>query len=166
MVYEWKEGTRIGADAQKVGEELELIEHRDAKAVVEFAKKRKSSELHKCFEWNDSKAADEYRLEQARHLMRLIFTEAECQIKGRQEVVKYRAFESVRIDDDEDDRSMMVYLPTVEALSEEEYRSQIIGGLEETIEQAERTAEKYEHIVPQLKRVRVKLESARQTLRA
>ena len=39
--------------------------------VVEYARTHKRSALHKEFEWSDSKAAHQYRLEQARHLIRL-----------------------------------------------------------------------------------------------
>lgn len=40
------------------------------KIVVEAAR-AKSSPLHRQFEWDDSKAAEKYRLDQARHLIRV-----------------------------------------------------------------------------------------------
>lgn len=42
-----------------------------AKAVVAWARKNKGSALHGQFEWNDAKAADQYRLWQARYLIKL-----------------------------------------------------------------------------------------------
>lgn len=45
-----------------------------AEKVVEWAKKHKQSALHRKFEWNDSKAAREYRLWQARVLIQLNIT--------------------------------------------------------------------------------------------
>jgi len=41
-----------------------------AKAVVDAAR-RQSSPLHSKFEWDDSLAAEQYRIEQARHLIRV-----------------------------------------------------------------------------------------------
>lgn len=62
---------------EKVREELEQLRLNNGgelvapSAVVEFAKRNKRSALHKEFEWNNTKAAQQYRLEQARHLIRL-----------------------------------------------------------------------------------------------
>lgn len=67
MEVKWKIDGIYKADAQKVAEEIgdnrispqELLEKaRDA-----------NSELHKCFEWNDSIAAEKYRLQQARGVL-------------------------------------------------------------------------------------------------
>lgn len=40
--------------------------------VVRWAKSHPQSELHRRFEWNDSKAAAEHRLQQARELIKLV----------------------------------------------------------------------------------------------
>lgn len=58
----------INADAQKVGEELELIEREGSISpahLIEYAKRHKDSELYKCFEWDNDEAAKKYRLRQA-----------------------------------------------------------------------------------------------------
>jgi len=39
--------------------------------------KRKSSPLHNCFEWDNSKAAEEYRIVQAREILRFLIVEIE-----------------------------------------------------------------------------------------
>jgi hypothetical protein len=57
-------------------EELRMIEKRNGgvlhpEAVVEFARNPKTS-LHSAFEWDDSQAAEQYRIEQARRLIRVI----------------------------------------------------------------------------------------------
>ena len=57
-----------GVDAQKVAEEIVSIgDSATAQQIVEYATNEKS-ELHKCFEWDDTKAAYQYRLTQARTL--------------------------------------------------------------------------------------------------
>lgn len=43
------------------------------KEIVQFAKDPQTK-LHSSFEWDDTKAAKEYRLYQARHIIRLVFS--------------------------------------------------------------------------------------------
>lgn len=63
----WKVNLYGDADAQKVYEEIGE-ETTTPEQVLEKAKNPKS-ELHKCFEWDDKKAAYKYRLQQARTVM-------------------------------------------------------------------------------------------------
>ena len=73
-------GRTWGVSAQIAGEELEKIEARDGEitpgAVVDAARPEGSA-LHKCFEWNDAKAAEQYRLTQASTLIRCIVVKPE-----------------------------------------------------------------------------------------
>ena len=71
--YMWsKSGTRYSADADLVGHELEIIEKDNgtlkAEDVVKYAR-NENSELHKIFEWDDTAAAEQYRLHQARKVL-------------------------------------------------------------------------------------------------
>lgn len=66
--YSWK-SMGFGADAQKVGEELETIENITNKNVLDYAQENINSELHKCFEWDDSIAGEKYRLIQATRII-------------------------------------------------------------------------------------------------
>lgn len=78
-IFSWG-ASRYGADAQLVGEELELIERNSIitpEHVVEYAQRHKDSELYKCFEWDDTEAAKRWRLNQAR----LIITSIKIEIK-------------------------------------------------------------------------------------
>lgn len=71
--YQWKAGARFQADAQAVGSELEALgEDITTEQVVENARQSLHSELHKCFQWDDNVAAEEYRKWQARTLLRSI----------------------------------------------------------------------------------------------
>ena len=62
---------------QLVREELEQLREANGgefvppAKVVEYARTHKRSALHKEFEWDNTKAAHQHRLEQARHLIRL-----------------------------------------------------------------------------------------------
>ncbi len=167
MVYCWKRDY-IKADPQKVGEELMAIEYRDAVSVVNLARKKKKSELHKCFEWDDSIAGEEYRKDQARYIMRMIVCKEDRPTDSGIEVHTYRAFESVRFADPGDEGQAcktMAYVPTREALSDPELRTQIMGRLESTIAEAEETAKTYEYLVPAFGAVRERLASAREAIR-
>lgn len=57
-----------GADAQKVTKEiLSIGDAVTPQQMVEFAKDE-TTELHKCFEWDDEAAAYQFRLQQARNI--------------------------------------------------------------------------------------------------
>lgn len=72
--FGWADGSRIAIDAQAAGEELERVRkagggNLTAVDVVEAARPRRSP-IHDAFEWDDRKAAGEYRKERARHMLR------------------------------------------------------------------------------------------------
>ena len=161
MVYDWKPGSRISADPQKVGEELAKIQQRDAAMVVKVARKSKG-ELHKCFTWDDSEAASAYRMNQARLILRMVIV-IEEPTRPDDEPITYRAFESVSLASDEP--KAMIYMPTRQALSNPDTRIQIMARLERTIAEAENTAETYSTIVPALKVTKQKLTAARESVR-
>ena len=74
--YQWSSGARIKIDPQTAGERLEAIRARkggqlDRRDVLADARKTRSP-LHQAFEWEDSVAAEQYRLMQAGHLLRAI----------------------------------------------------------------------------------------------
>lgn len=86
----------------------------------------KSSSLYEFFDWDDSSAGEKWRLHQARNVIN--------EVKIFVEDKEIRAFENVVIEvkDIETDNSLNTsisrreYLPTVEVMSKEEYRTQII----------------------------------------
>jgi hypothetical protein len=121
MIYQWKTGAHISIDPQAAGEEMERIRvHRngrlDQEAVVEAARSPDSA-LHDHFEWDDRKAANSFRLDQAGHLIRCITVEMP---KRGGDDVPTRAFVSVVRDGD---RS---YTSTAHALSDAELRQQVL----------------------------------------
>ena len=71
MTAAWKPGFEWchKADAQKVADEIISIgESATPKQILEKARDE-STELHKVFEWDDTKAAEAYRLSQARQIV-------------------------------------------------------------------------------------------------
>lgn len=76
------------ADAELVQEEINQLAAQDAngkctnEALVDFARNNTSSEVRKCFEWNDTDAAEKYRLHQAARIKCGILTIAVQQVPG------------------------------------------------------------------------------------
>ena len=70
----WRIKGIFNADAQKVAEEIGDKKF-NYKEIVEKARDE-NTELHKCFEWDNDIAAEKYRLEQAKNIVRmLVFTQ-------------------------------------------------------------------------------------------
>lgn len=65
----WKPGSRYGADAQKVADEIFSIGDSATPAQILDKARDTKSELHKCFDWNDAEAAEKWRLQQARNIV-------------------------------------------------------------------------------------------------
>lgn len=70
MLAEWRVKGIYKADAQKVADEI----GNDKITPQEMIEKARNeqSELHKCFEWNDTVAAEKYRLQQARNVLSML----------------------------------------------------------------------------------------------
>lgn len=121
MVYQWGAGAHVKTDAQIAGEEMERLRTRhngrlESKMLVE-ASRPETAPLHGEFEWDDAQAAESYRQEQAKYLIRHIAVVID---KPNAEPSSVRAFVSVMRDDD---RS---YTSVGHALSDDELRPQVL----------------------------------------
>jgi hypothetical protein len=65
----WKSGCRINADAQKVADEILSIGQSASPTQILDKARDENTELHKCFEWDDAKAAERWRIQQARTIV-------------------------------------------------------------------------------------------------
>jgi hypothetical protein len=110
MVYRWRPGAHTKTDAQVVGEHLETLRQANggltARLVVDDAK-ASDSPLHDELEWNNARAADEYRLHQARVLMASVVVV--MSVDGEKEKTT-RAFVVVSEDDVDRYESIQVVL--------------------------------------------------------
>ena len=103
MVYKWKDAARLKTDAQTAGEICERLEKNGgltAKRLVDESRPE-DAPLHKEFEWNDATAAEAYREEQARYIIRSLIVQPEA---TKNEVVRaffpmaeHKVFESLPI---------------------------------------------------------------------
>jgi len=74
--YTWRDGARFPVKPQVAGEELERISNENdgnltPRSVVEESKPEEAP-LHPCFEWDDERAAELHRDEQARNVIRSV----------------------------------------------------------------------------------------------
>lgn len=122
MVYEWK--ISMPVDAQIAGEELERIEseHNSLTPEVVLEESRaENSVLHKCFEWNDTIAAEKYRVEQARYIIRNIIVKVESPVRDDlPKEIKIRGYVNVS----ENQKGEYVKITT--ALSNDDYRARVL----------------------------------------
>lgn len=125
MIYKPAKGSSLTEEqAQQYGERIEvIIEGQDGNItpddVVKDAKDKRSP-LHDFFEWNNTRAANLYRVDQARYLLRSIHVVVKRDDDGDKEI-NIRAFYNVT------DADTRVYVPIQRVFSEEELRQQVIG---------------------------------------
>ena len=119
--YAWRPGSRVSIDAHKAGRELARIEKAEGEltptAVLERARSANSA-LHEHFEWDDSEAAEQYRLSQAGELIRSIVVDVTYSNVEPAKTV--RAFISIERGGE---RS---YMDTHRAMSDEALRRQVL----------------------------------------
>lgn len=122
VIYGWRQGSRIGIDPQKAGEALERLQKGkngllEAEDIVSAARDE-ASVLHPHFEWDDGVAAEAYRADQARELVRSLTIDIS---KSNLEERPVRAFVNVETGTERG------YVSTYTALSSEDLRKQVLA---------------------------------------
>tara|TARA_R100001460_G_scaffold71330_3_gene112059 strand:+ start:157 stop:666 length:510 start_codon:yes stop_codon:yes gene_type:complete len=121
--FVWRDGTRYSVDAQAVGEQLEALEYKHGALtpdlVVREARK-KTSPLHECFEWDDTRAAEKYRKYEARTLTGAVL------VVTQQTAEPVRAFHSVPITFTSDDEQARGYVSLDVAINDPEHRNYLL----------------------------------------
>lgn len=140
------------ANAQKIGEALAKIAETAGgqltpSAVVEAARKS-SNVLHKHFEWDDTKAAQQWRVEQARSVIQCIHAEDRAVASGH-----VRAFVSIATNDGRAYHTIAAIKESVDLQSR-------------VLEQADRDLEAFERRYNALQDVCAVVREAREILRA
>lgn len=119
MVYKWKY-YKYSVDANVVGKALEDIEKESGEVTAELLLKKatpKDSELHTLFEWDNKKAAGEWRLHQARQIIGAVAVVYE---EEKEEPITTRAFVNVG------DVHKASFVNTAKAMSDEETRTVVL----------------------------------------
>lgn len=127
MKFAFKDGARFSKPllnkAQQVGEELARLENGSGgltAARVIAAARKLASPLHPFFEWDNTKAAAEYRLEQARYVIRYVIIE---DAPGHDAPVK--SYYCVPKDETDDIDGREIYRPTMLLLESPKHRKQL-----------------------------------------
>lgn len=138
-VFQFKKGSFLTGDAQAVGDKLTEIKERDGAitpdAVVQEAKPKKSV-LHGYFEWDDSKAANEFRLNQARHLTRNIIA---VSYKEGEPAESYRAFTHISRAVTESPG----YYSTIDTMRDDERRVYVLSKIRDLLQSTYRKLQEY-----------------------
>lgn len=135
-VYGWKEGARLRGNAQKIGEELKKIKVLTPENVVKKAC-NPDSELHKAFTWDDTAAAHQWRLQEARVVVNSIITIVDPEST---EPITYRTYESVVVD------KHRQYVPMSVWANDDNMREQVFGQIDQGIVELQRKAEVYRYL--------------------
>lgn len=121
MVYSWK--YPLAVPAQEAGEYLSELEKEKGKLTPELILEESrgaNAVLHPCFEWNDEKAAESYRIWQAGQLLRNITVKIEQEEKTPKII---RAYVNVA-DQKKHEKGAFVSLNV--AMSNNEYKTQVL----------------------------------------
>lgn len=122
MIYQWRDGARVKIDAQTAGEEIERVRTAQNGRLAPFdlveASRDPAAPLHPAFEWDNAVAAESWRVEQAKYLIRSI----DVVMVAEQEQKPVRAFVSVKRDED---RS---YTSVSHAMSDADLRKQVLDS--------------------------------------
>lgn len=151
--YEYREGWRPSVDANTVGGVIEEIESQHGTVTSELfleASRAEDSPTHDVFEWDDSAAAEKYRLHQASRTIcaiRVVIQDAENagtnegKNRARDEPLPRlpRAFINIVSDDSKKAR----YMNVRDALSDEETRAAV---LMRAVRELRAFQEKYERL--------------------
>jgi len=126
-IIQWKLGSKFSGSAEGTYAELEKIRKRDGNitpsAIVAKAKS-KSSAMHRHFEWDDDKAANQHRLEQARLVARSIQI-----IHIESPNAPAQAYSIITIaQKNGEPKTRKVYQSTEEALKDPVMRDEILGN--------------------------------------
>lgn len=121
MIYQWRDGSRFKSAPQGTGEFLEKVAKKHegvltAGVVVDAARSNKSI-IHGEFEWDNEVAAEDYRKEQARLLLRSLVT---VQTVGKTE----QAVRTYFVVHEGESRA---YVPTLRILSDTEMRGELLS---------------------------------------
>lgn len=119
--YKFARGCPVaGLDVEKVGEVLESLAAQHGvlnPAVVVKEAESPESPLHLAFEWDDVKAGEQYRLSQARHLIR----EVRVLTEDGEQSLEQRVFVNVI------SGTQRGYMPIVQVMSDEALREQVLN---------------------------------------
>ena len=135
MKYKWKDGARIKVPAQVAGDRIDSLRDKLGRSIkaedVLLDAENNSSPLHRAFEWSDSRAANQFRLQQARHLLNCLVT-VHIRVQHPNEP-EARIYTNVRTYHTITENGRRGYETTSRILSDEELREQLLDDVLEEL---------------------------------
>lgn len=96
MVFEckWMEGFRCSVKAEVAGAVMQKLESEGRLTPANLVEEARpeDSPMHKAFEWDDAKAAENYRKQQATQMIRAIVVHESDVVEGGNETVQVKVF--------------------------------------------------------------------------
>lgn len=128
---DWAEGARQSVPAKVVHKTFEQIRAKHGgltrKNIVDEARSAKSP-IHSCFEWDDRKAGEAYRLDQAGHLQRCLIYRRSVEGEDRERITRAWVPISPRGDDDTEDTVYKNdWMPIEDAMADPRARAQLVA---------------------------------------
>jgi len=147
----WKEGARVKVKAETAHRELERIKKDNegklrARDIV-YNSKPKNAPLHNEFEWNTQQAAQKYREDQARYVVRVLKVEHE---KEKEEDIAIVTRAYVQVEDEDGDRS---YTTMAHALSDAELKHQVLYKAHKALVSAKREISEISELSKELEKL-------------
>lgn len=133
MVYQWKPGARVRADAQIAGELCEKLSNEGRLSPKELLNESRPEEspLHSAFTWDDGIAAEKWRTHEASMIICCLETKVACVQKP------VRSFVTLQADDG-------CYQPVERVLETKQSRDVLLGL---ALKDAMIYKNKYEHLL-------------------
>jgi hypothetical protein len=150
MIYRWRDGSRYRAKAQEVGERLEQLRTDSGGTVTPHAvvadARDEASPLHPVFEWDDSKAANAYRIDQARSVIADVMVVFAEEVDGapREPI---RAFSSLS------GGNTPAYTSTMEAMQSPEMRAIVLGQARSELDSWRKRYRHYQELAAAVEKV-------------
>lgn len=123
MVYKWKVPLYKTVSAQQAGEHIEELDRIHGEVTPQILlddSRPEDAVLHPCYEWDDSVAAEKYRLHQSKKIIGNLVVVSVSDGKKEEEVPCVNAFVTVK-----DRNEKASYRPTIVALSNDEMKDQV-----------------------------------------
>ena len=145
LQYAARKGARFkDEDAAVLGREFDQLgTDCTAEQVVEAARSHRSS-LHRYFEWDDTLAAEQHRLSQARYYLRFVDIVIETEDGGRQT----RAWHQVVIHREDGDQR--AYVHSLEISQDEDYTEQVVAKALRELQGWKRRYAEYQEVFGEL----------------
>lgn len=161
MKYYWKDGTCFPVSADVANDTIEKLkatlgkDNVTAKELLD-ASRDPESPLHSCFEWDDTIAAEKYRVTQARYMLRSIVVKIDYPEK--RETITVRACVNVA---PINARTEGIYVSYKNAMNNSEYRERVLQRALYELRAFQKKYSDYEELATVMKAIDVFAESVK-----